>query len=118
MNQAWAQTSRDLSTVRSISLIVGAVLFAVAASVANAEMSFRGLGFLAGNNYSFAYDVSADGTVVVGEAGTTNYGNEAFRWTAANGMVGLGDLPGATFYSVAFGVSADGSVVTGLATGA
>src|ERR1019366_5009485 len=37
---------------------------------------------------------------------------EAFRWTAGSGMVGLGHLPGTTDSSVA-GVSADGSVVVG-----
>jgi probable HAF family extracellular repeat protein len=40
-------------------------------------------------------------------------GNEAFRWTQATGMVGLGDLPGGSFQSDARGVSADGSVVVG-----
>jgi len=39
--------------------------------------------------------------------------DEAFRWTAGGGMVGLGDLPGGGFSSGAFDVSADGSVVVG-----
>ena len=38
---------------------------------------------------------------------------EAFRWTAATGIVGIGDLPGGDFQSQARGVSADGRVVVG-----
>jgi uncharacterized membrane protein len=42
------------------------------------------------------------------------YGLEAFRWTQATGMVGLGFLPvGGFSVTAATGVSADGSVVVG-----
>ena len=61
---------------------------------------------------SWALDVSADGSVVVGW-GTSDQGREAFRWTAAEGMVGLGDLPRADFRSEALAVSADGSTIVG-----
>jgi probable HAF family extracellular repeat protein len=75
--------------------------------------SFLALGDLPGGAFdSVAHDVSEDGTTVVG-FGTSASGREAFRWTAATGMVGLGDLPGDRFESVALGVSADGSVVVG-----
>ena len=64
--------------------------------------------------------VSANGNVVVGEsiapgapAGQGSNHDEAFLWTSAGGMVGLGDLPGHTLMSKAYGVSADGSVVVG-----
>ena len=57
---------------------------------------FRGLGFLSGILNSEARAVSADGTVVVGMS-NVNSGLEAFRWTLASGMVGLGDLPGGNF---------------------
>jgi probable HAF family extracellular repeat protein len=50
--------------------------------------------------------------VVVGFSASAS-GREAFRWTYAWGMVGLGDLPQNDFYSEAYGVSADGSVVVG-----
>jgi probable HAF family extracellular repeat protein len=50
---------------------------------------------------------------VVGESTTAIISSEAFRWTQATGMVGLGDLPGSDFSSRATGVSADGSVVVG-----
>jgi probable HAF family extracellular repeat protein len=56
---------------------------------------------------SSAADVSADGSVVVGNS------DGPFRWTAAAGMVGLGDLPGGGTESYASGASADGSVVVG-----
>jgi uncharacterized membrane protein len=55
---------------------------------------------------TFASDVSADGTVIVGH-GTAG----AFRWTQATGKVGLGAS------SRAFGVSADGLVVVGDGSG-
>jgi probable HAF family extracellular repeat protein len=66
---------------------------------------------------SRALAVSGDGSVVVGQSeGPTSNGSfryQAFRWTPARGMVGLGFLsPGATT-SVAADVSADGSVVVG-----
>jgi len=74
---------------------------------------FMGLGDLPGGEAgSYAFGVSADGSVVVGY-GHTAAGIEAFRWTSGGGMVGLGDLPGGLVYSYATGVSADGSVVAG-----
>ncbi|MCK5001056.1 MAG: hypothetical protein KAS23_16045 [Anaerohalosphaera sp.] len=68
--------------------------------------------------YSAAYGTSADGSVVVGrmswfESYPHVWVREAFRWTQAEGMKGLGDLPGGSFYSIALDVSADGSVVVG-----
>jgi uncharacterized membrane protein len=56
---------------------------------------------------SIANSISGDGSVVVGTAGL-----QAFRWTAAGGMVGLGTPPG-DFYSYARAVNADGSIVVG-----
>lgn len=67
---------------------------------------------LVGENFSWAQGVSFDGSTVVGYSQSAN-GQEAFRWTQATGMVGLGDLPGGTFSSIANVVSADGSVVGG-----
>lgn len=75
--------------------------------------SFLSLGTLGGDSArSAAAGVSADGSVVVG----TSYfatGNQAFRWTRDNGMVGLGDLQGGSGGSTATGVSMDGTVVVG-----
>ena len=82
-----------------------------------------GLGFLYVPGHdsflSFANDVSSDGSTVVGNSNSTPVGGgiqrvEAFRWTANDGMIGLGDLPGGGFFSRANGVSSDGSVVVGV----
>src|SRR5262245_33036958 len=53
--------------------------------------SFRGLGALPGGSppYSQAWDVSADGSVVVGES-RSDLGIEGFRWTMETGMTRLG----------------------------
>ena len=100
-----------------------AVLLAVLGAVATVlstpvhAQSFSGLGFLTGGNASYAMGVNADGTVVVGNSNAINAaGNilEAFRWTRAGGMVGLGFLPVVLSGSDALGVNADGTVVVGL----
>jgi probable HAF family extracellular repeat protein len=66
-------------------------------------------------DYSDAFGITPDGNVVVGYASSAD-GYEAFRWTAATGLVGLGHLaPGDHFSDTAYGVSADGSMVVGVA---
>jgi probable HAF family extracellular repeat protein len=69
-----------------------------------------------GGDWSEAYGVSRDGSVVVGWAGNDSGDARAFRWTAAGGMQDLGTLGGNQ--SRAAGVSADGSVVVGEAKNA
>jgi uncharacterized membrane protein len=59
--------------------------------------------------------MTPDAAVIVGEA-TSASGIEAFRWTAAGGMAGLGDLSGGDFHSMAFDVSGNGAIVVGTAT--
>ncbi|MBB6051919.1 hypothetical protein [Armatimonas rosea] len=83
------------------------------------HVTFEGLGDLPGGEFrSVALAVSADGSVVVGNSTSGNVtgsnAGEAFRWTRASGMVGLGDLPGGFFRSSATAVSADGTVVAGI----
>src|SRR5687767_11234917 len=80
---------------------------------------FIGLGDLPGGTFrSSASGVSADGSVVVGSSDVATVlipgrppisktRAQAFRWTQASGMVGLGDLAGSPFDSRAAGVSAD-----------
>ncbi len=82
-----------------------------------------GLGDLAGGDFfSQPSRVNADGSVIVGDSNsglsTGPDAREAFRWTSAGGMVGLGDLAGGEFHSSANGVSANGSVVVGVGTSA
>jgi probable HAF family extracellular repeat protein len=56
--------------------------------------------------------ISYDGSVIAGWHDPAGY-REAFRWTAADGVVGLGDLPGGSDESLARGVSGDGNVIVG-----
>jgi len=60
---------------------------------------------------SYTAAVSGDGSVVVGGS-SSGSSSEAYRWTSAGGMIGLGYLPGA-IQSAAADVSADGSIVVG-----
>ncbi|MEM6798055.1 MAG: PEP-CTERM sorting domain-containing protein [Planctomycetota bacterium] len=89
---------------------------------ASHAIQFYNLGDLFGGDfYSEAAAISADGSTVVGYSrslvldGVTAFVNadQAFRWTLADGMVGLGDLPGGVISSRANGVSGDGSVIVG-----
>jgi len=59
------------------------------------------LGYPDGYDVSYAYDVSADGSVVIGTAGSDNLSQIAFRWSADTGM------------TVLPGVGADGRAVSG-----
>ena len=94
------------------------------ASDASARASFTRIGMLEGTDFraSVAYAVSADGTTVVGDA-TNGIAAVAFRWTAAEGALPVGDLPVGnpdprtpSDGSRARGVSADGSVIVGWTT--
>jgi probable HAF family extracellular repeat protein len=73
----------------------------------------QGLGDLPGGGFgSYAYGVSSDGSVVVGEGWSGMYNSaEAFRWE--NGVMnGLGYIAGASL-SRAHGISGDGAVIVG-----
>ncbi len=70
--------------------------------------------FLPGGNFSLATGVSANGSVVVGQANDgTTLTLHSFRWTAATGMQALPAAPGFDFSYGASGISADGSVIVG-----
>ena len=66
---------------------------------------------------NLANAVSHDGRVVVGES-DSSAGEQAFRWTTAGELQGLGFLSGYTQASGANAVSADGSMVVGASTAA
>ncbi|MBW2390036.1 MAG: hypothetical protein JRG89_16625 [Deltaproteobacteria bacterium] len=74
--------------------------------------SFEGLGMLPGGDFSRAWAMSDDGRVVVGAANSLA-GGEAFRWTAATGMVSIGDLAGGAVNSSAYDVTPNGRVIVG-----
>lgn len=63
---------------------------------------------------SVAEGASADGSVIVGTFTAPDFTYDAFRWTAADGLVLLGRLPSThQRYSRATGCSADGGVIVG-----
>ncbi|MFQ5422635.1 MAG: PEP-CTERM sorting domain-containing protein [Phycisphaerae bacterium] len=98
-----------------------AAAFLLAGTTAAWAQSFTDLGNLSSGPPigSGALGVSADGTTAVGWSFVNNSAlNEAWRWTAATGMVGLGDLPGGIADGQAFGASLDGSVVVGVGSNA
>jgi probable HAF family extracellular repeat protein len=62
---------------------------------------------------SDAFATTADGSVIVGNTSSVT-GTQAFRWTSATGMIGLGNLvPNRNSHDTSYDVSADGSVVVG-----
>jgi probable HAF family extracellular repeat protein len=69
-----------------------------------------------GGDWSSAFSVSADGSVVVGVAQNAAGQPLAFRWTVTGGMQDLGTLGGGE--SRPYAVSADGAVVVGWAENA
>jgi probable HAF family extracellular repeat protein len=71
-------------------LLAYSVVGAVVPSIPVHAQSFSGLGLLPGGTFSSAQGVNADGTVVVGIGDATGIGEEAFRWTQAGGLAGLG----------------------------
>jgi len=75
------------------------------------------IGALAGGVNSAANAVSADGSSIVGWSESAA-GRQAFAWTLAGGMIGLGDLAGGSYDSEALATSADGSVIVGIGTDA
>jgi probable HAF family extracellular repeat protein len=86
---------------------------------------FQGLGDLPGGRFrSSPEDISADGQVIVGSSesrgATIGDGREAFVWTPADGMrgLGVGIVPSNAAYNAtqAEAVSSDGTVVVGIYT--
>ena len=72
------------------------------------------LGTLPSDLLSWGWDLSLDGSTVVGWSGLGT--REAIRWVEGVGMTSLGALPGSVGSGEALSVSADGSVVVGFGT--
>ena len=116
-------------TVANSASLNGAVIVGI--SVAPRTQAFRytaaagllTMGYIAGNQPSVAssaaYDVSSDGSVVVGEGTaffkTGVYPATPFRWTAATGMRALPWLTTKYAGGAAYAVSADGVYAVGAA---
>jgi probable HAF family extracellular repeat protein len=92
-------------------LFLSASILILSSTICFSAASIRGLGDLPGGSYeSMAYGVSADGSVVSGYSGSTNY-YDVFRWTAAGGIQNLNTIPNS--YSLGGRISCDGSAVVG-----
>lgn len=100
-------------------VMIGTLLCSVSFG-ATLAASFQGLGDLPGAEfYSEAYGISGDGRVVVGASQSvvppsySSPANEAFYWTQATGMIGMGDFPGGKLSSQAKAASTNGNVIVG-----
>lgn len=115
-SRSWRSNASTIRRFVHLTRALAAVLLWTAAARAQVP-SFTGVGDLPGGSASStALDVSADGTVVVGESESAS-GTEAFRWSVGGGISGLGFLSGSDPYSTANGVSANGNVVAGTSNG-
>ena len=101
---------------RAASGMMSALALVTGASASLGSPTLTNLGTLpAAAGATNALAISADGTTVVGQSlvGFLSQAR-AFRWTAAGGIVDLGQYPGGD-NAVAFGVSGNGSMVVGQA---
>ena len=82
-----------------------------------AEQGTIRMGALPGHNRSGAWDVSADGSVVVGASARfidDTFDTHLFRWTAADGMTDLGLLATVPWLpDLGISMSADGNLIVG-----
>ena len=98
-----------ISIFRLIKLTILSFLFIFYSyKISYAEMS--SLGVLTGGTSSFAWGASGDGSVIVGQSGSTD-GNRAFKYVDGT-MTSLGVLTGGSS-SEAIDVNSDGSVIVG-----
>ncbi len=94
---------------------VAIIALAITASTNGATTSFQQLGLLPGAHSSYANFVSADGTVIVGSSATYGTDPQPFRWTAGDGLIGLGGerVKNSLSNNTATGISADGTIIVG-----
>ncbi len=77
--------------------------------------TFQSLGTVPQYGESRAFGVSGDGSVIVGSAERPGR-IQAFRWTPAGGMQGIGYTNNGHFFSEAYAVSRDGGTIVGRST--
>jgi probable HAF family extracellular repeat protein len=106
----------NMSCLRFVTLTTTVAL--LAAPPLLADLKFTSLGLMPSGTYSQPTGLSADASVIVGKGSSSAASQEAFRWTATGGIIGLGDLAGGGSDSYANAVSSDGSVVIGNGTSA
>ncbi len=88
-----------------------AILLSIWTSSPLAQTAMVDLGTLGGSN-SNAFGVSADGLIVIGQSQNEFGFEEAFRWTATEGMTRLSGLP-TDKGSIARAISGNGQVIVG-----
>ena len=92
-------------------VLPGFILVSLACFSVSKAAIFQGLGHLSGGSSSEATAVSADGSVIAGSS-DSNSGQQAFRWTISDGIVGI-PIPGGLTECWATDVSAEGRFVAG-----
>ena len=116
--QSWAEgLSRDGTYVVGSSLYRDERLQAFRWSATHGT---QGLGFLESGTFSSAAAVSDDGSIVIGEADTTNAGDLVtmpFVWTEESGMTILGALNATNPVGSAYALSSDGTIIGGSSDG-
>jgi len=95
--------------VRQPAILLAVLILATMRIHAQSTGILQDLGTVGGDSYSSAYDVSADGNVVVGSS--TFPFTSGWRWTLEGGMQSLGPAPG--YGAIPRSISADGDVVSG-----
>jgi uncharacterized membrane protein len=97
-------------------MLLGAFLVIASAVPARGAVTFTRIPTTAEGGI-FGTGVSADGSVVIGNAGSWGGHLMGFRWDGAQGVAGFSNMPPGIAFpydSTASGISADGNVVVGL----
>ncbi len=109
MRYATAQMVGRMARRRMCVLSFVAVLGFGSSTIASLNaQTLTWLGTLGGSE-SFAFRITGNGAVVIGESSLPNGDSHAFRWSQNTGMVPLGTLGGG--YSTAASISMDGSII-------
>jgi uncharacterized membrane protein len=96
-------------------VVVATIASIAIASAAHAQQPFfMGLGHLPGASWSRAFDVSSDGSTVIGSNRVTPTSgvDHGFRWTRETGMLALGTSPNVSS-TVPVRISGDGQTIVG-----